>query len=533
MASELDKSYFETLQSLKEKIRYARLKATLAVNYELISVYWEIGNVILQQQEQEGWGTKVIERLASDLKLEFPDMKGLSLRNIKYMRAFAEAYPHFVVVQQSVAQSKNPESFEFVQQSVAQLPWGHNCILLDKLKETSSRLFYAQETLKNGWTRDVLIHQIESGLHKRQGKLTNNFDKTLPTDESELAVQLFKDPYHLDFIMLSEQARERDLEKALISQIKNLLLELGDGFAFMAQQKRFEVDGKEFFVDLLFYHTKLRRYIIIELKIGDFEPEYVSKMNLYMGLADDQLKGRFDEPTIGLILCKTKNKVVAEYSLRDTSKPIGIAEYKIAERLPEDIKSEFPSIEELEQRIDEELKEHESSFEKKLTSLKRKISKLSLGEAQPKTIEAVREIYSLFLLPYYERIYQSLIDNELLSLFISHEKVVYINGSGNPFHNQADFDLALIKDDVRSLGVGIVLQGFKKAGTKAFDIHTYIQTEFFYERYDIKLNCGILENKCQKIYHQIPSKEEFNQLEEFLINAIIENMDEKIDNLSK
>lgn len=366
MASELSKNYSAILQDLKEKIRQARLRATLAVNAELLKIYWEIGYTILQQQKSEGWGAKVIDRLAADLRLEFTDMKGLSPRNFKYMRAFADAYPDFIIVQQSIAQLQNidrePSGFVqaalaqtgstsnplIVQVPLAQLTWYHHITLLDKIKDPKIRNFYIQKTAENGWSRNVMVHQIESGLHKRQGTLTNNFQLTLPSYDSELALQLFKDPYHLDFVMLTEEAKERDLEDALMNHITKLLLELGDGFAFMGRQKRFEAGGKEFFIDLLFYHTKLRRYVIIDLKIGEFEAEFVSKMNLYLGVADDTLRGKYDEFSIGLILCKTKNKIVAEYALRDTNKPIGIAEYKIGAMLPEDIKGKLPSIEEIE-----------------------------------------------------------------------------------------------------------------------------------------------------------------------------------------
>lgn len=366
MASELFKHYADIVSRLKEKIKGARLQAAVIVNKQLIDLYWEIGKTILQQQEKEGWGTKVIDRLAADLKSEFPDMKGLSSRNIKYMRSFAEAYPDFTIMQPAVAQLQNidKEPSEFVQAALAQtgstsnplivqvplaqLTWYHHITLLDKIKDPKIRNFYIQKTAENGWSRNVMVHQIESGLHKRQGTLTNNFQLTLPSYDSELALQLFKDPYHLDFVMLTEEAKERDLEDVLMNHITKLLLELGDGFAFMGRQKRFEAGGKEFFIDLLFYHTKLRRYVIIDLKIGEFEAEFVSKMNLYLGVADNTLRGKYDESSIGLILCKTKNKIVAEYALRDTNKPIGIAEYKIGAMLPEDIKGKLPSIEEIE-----------------------------------------------------------------------------------------------------------------------------------------------------------------------------------------
>jgi predicted nuclease of restriction endonuclease-like (RecB) superfamily len=376
MADMVSKNYMTVLQTLKERIRQARLRAVVAVNKELLTVFWEIGNTIRKQEKSEGWGTKTVERLASDLKIEFPDMKGLSPRNLRYMREFVVAYPKFTILQRSVAKlnnnNKNP-SFTILQQAVAKLPWGHNCTLLDKLKQPEERLFYAQKAIQNGWTRAMLVNQIESGLHKRQGMLTSNFTSSLPAYESELAMQLFKDPYQLDFILLGEEAKERDLENALMNQVTKFLLELGDGFAFMGRQKRFEAGGREFCIDLLFYHTRLRRHIIIDLKIGEFEAEFISKMNLYLGLADDNLKGKYDEASIGLILCKTNNKIVAEYALRDTTKPIGIAEYKISQKLPGNIKGKLPSIEEIQKRIDKELKETPVKINEKLKAVKRKI----------------------------------------------------------------------------------------------------------------------------------------------------------------
>lgn len=378
MADMVSKNYMTVLQTLKERIRQARLRAVVAVNNELLTVFWEIGNTIRKQEKAEGWGTKTVERLASDLKIEFPDMKGLSPRNLRYMREFVLAYPKFIILQQSVAKLNNDNKnlpFTILQQAVAKLPWGHNCTLLDKLKQPEERLFYAQKAIQNGWTRALLVNQIESGLHKRQGMLTSNFTSSLPAYESELAMQLFKDPYQLDFIMLGEESKERDLENALMNQVTKFLLELGEGFAFMGRQKRFEAGGREFCIDLLFYHTRLRRHIIIDLKIGEFEAEFISKMNLYLGLADDNLKGKYDEASIGLILCKTNNKIVAEYALRDTTKPIGIAEYKISQKLPGNFKGKLPSIEEIQKRMDKELKETPVKINEKLKAVKRKIKK--------------------------------------------------------------------------------------------------------------------------------------------------------------
>jgi len=356
MTSNPDK-YFHVVNNLKEKIRQARVKASNAVNTQLLQLYWEIGTTILNEEKSAGWGAKIVDKLAKDLRLEFVDMKGLSARNLRYMRDFASAYPHFSILQGDLAKSQAVENEKntILQADLAKLSWYHHITLLDKVKDKVIREFYIRKTIENGWTRDNLVHQIESGLHKRQGALTHNFERTIQSYDSELTKQLFKDPYKFEFLNLGEEAKERDLEQALIRQIEKVLLELGEGFALYGRQYKLNAGDKEYFIDLLFYHTKLRRYVVIELKIGEFMPEYVGKMNLYLGLADDKLKGKYDEPTIGLILCKTKNKIVAEYALRDTSKPIGIAEYKIAEMLPDDIKGELPSIEEIEAKLDQKI----------------------------------------------------------------------------------------------------------------------------------------------------------------------------------
>jgi predicted nuclease of restriction endonuclease-like (RecB) superfamily len=350
--------YKSVLDDLKVKIKQSRTKTILHVNHELLNAYWQIGRVILTQQEQQGWGTKVIDQLARDLRMEFPELQGLSPRNLKYMRAFAEAYPDFSIVQVPLAQlpdqSENAKDL-IVQAPLAQLTWYHHITLLDKVKDPEIRQFYIIETSKNGWSRNMMVHQIESGLHTRMGAAITNFSTTLPPYQSDLVQQIFKDPYNFDFLQTTRLAKERELEAALIDHITKFLLELGEGFAFLGHQYRLKSGDTEFEVDLLFYHTRLRRYIVIDLKIGDFQAEFVGKMNLYLGLVDDTLKGIYDENSIGLILCKSKNKSIVEYALRDTGKPIGISQYNITELLPDNIKSELPSIEELEQILDQDL----------------------------------------------------------------------------------------------------------------------------------------------------------------------------------
>jgi predicted nuclease of restriction endonuclease-like (RecB) superfamily len=325
-------NYDQFLRDLKERIRSAQIRAAIAVNRELIVLYWQIGRDILDRQQQQGWGAKVIDRLAKDLQKEFPEVKGFSSRNLKYMRSFAESYPEEPIVQQLAAQ----------------IPWFHNCVLLDKVKDLNERLWYIQQTIDYGWSRNVLVHQIETGLHQRVGGAVTNFARALPLPQSDLAQQLVKDPYHFDFLSLGKEAQERDLERALIDHIREFLLELGVGFAFVGSQYHLEIEGDDFYIDLLFYHLKLRCFVVIDLKMSAFQPEYSGKMNFYISAVDDLLRHPDDKPTIGIILCKDKKKTVAEYALRDLRKPIGISTYHFKDTLPEPLQGQLPTIKQLE-----------------------------------------------------------------------------------------------------------------------------------------------------------------------------------------
>ena len=289
----------------------------------------------MERQERAGWGAKVIERLATDLHNEFPDMKGFSRTNLLYMRAFAESWPE--------------ESF--VQQVVGRISWGHNVRILDAVKDPEQRVWYARAALQHGWSRNVLVVQIESGLYGRQGKAQTNFPRALPSPQSELAQQLLKDPYNFDFLTLAKDAHEKELESGLLEHIRKFLLELGAGFAFVGSQYPLEVGGEDFRIDLLFYHLKLRCYVIIDLKTGPFKPEYTGKMNFYLSAVDDLLRHPDDQPSIGLILCKSKNAIIAEYALRDTKKPIGISLFRVTESLPAGLKGSLPTIKELEDEL--------------------------------------------------------------------------------------------------------------------------------------------------------------------------------------
>ncbi|CTP87996.1 hypothetical protein A6R71_03750 [Xanthomonas translucens pv. arrhenatheri] len=327
--------YADWLAELKGRIHGAQQRAALAVNRELVGLYWQIGRDILALQAEQGWGAKVIERLAHDLRAAFPEMKGFSPRNLKYMRAFAEAWPD--------------ESF--VQEVLAQLPWYHQLALLDKLPGPEARRWYAAKAIEHGWSRNVLVMQIESHLLERSGSAVTNFPATLPAPQSDLAIESLKDPYRFDFLGLGEQAQEREIESALVQHVTDFLLELGAGFAFVGRQVLLDVGGEEFFIDLLFYHLKLRCYVVIELKAGKFKPEHLGQLGFYLTAVDRQVKHAQDNPSIGLLLCKSKNKVVAEYALGDKSQPMGIAEYKLVESLPQELQTSLPSIEQIEREL--------------------------------------------------------------------------------------------------------------------------------------------------------------------------------------
>jgi len=336
--------YAGFLEDLKDRIRSAQTRAALAVNSELVLLYWSIGRDILTRQDQQGWGARVIDRLAEDLRREFPEMKGFSPRNLKYMRAFAEAWPDETIVQGPLAQ----------------ITWYHNVTLLEKVKDPAEREWYARATIENGWSRNILLHQVDSGLYHRQGKALTNFERALPAPQSELAAQALKDPYNFDFLTLAEDSRERDLERGLLQHIRDFLLELGVGFAFVGSQVHLEVGGEDFYPDLLFYHLRLRCLVVVDLKIGEFHPEYAGKMNFYLSAVDDLLRHPDDQPSIGILLCRTQNRVIAEYALRDVHKPLGVATYQLQEALPEDIRSNLPSIEDLEAGL-QALDDHEDT----------------------------------------------------------------------------------------------------------------------------------------------------------------------------
>ncbi len=328
--------YIKWVNELKNLIQKTQIKAAITVNKELLSLYWKIGKSISEKVNKANWGTSVVEQLSKDLKIEFPNQKGFSRSNLFSMKKWFEFY------------TNSNLDIKKVQQLVGQIPWGHNVIIVSKSKSIKEAIFYSSKTIENNWSRAVLLHQIELGLYERQGKAITNFHKTLPTPHSELANETLKDPYKFDFLTLQEKAVEKDIENQLIEHITSFLLELGTGFSFVGQQVPIKVDNQDFHIDLLFYHIKLKCYVVVELKAIEFKAEFAGKMNLYLSAVDDTMKTDAENPTIGLLLCKSKSEIIAEYALRGMTQPIGIAEYKITKAIPKEIKSKLPTIEEIE-----------------------------------------------------------------------------------------------------------------------------------------------------------------------------------------
>jgi len=364
--------YSGLLTEIKDRIRQAQVRAALSANTEMILMYWDIGRMIHQRHQMEGWGAGIIPRLARDIRNELPEVKGFSERNIGYMIRFFREYGEPTNLQQAVAKLPGASAKDGVllqssiktgtlgnhlnlQQHVARISWGHNILLMEKVKDLPTRLWYMQQTIEHGWGRDTLAAMIKGRVYDRHGQAVSNFSTRLPAPQSELARQLLKDPYLFDFLTLEEPFHERELETGLVRHLEKFLLELGSGFAFVGRQYHLEVSDKDFYLDLLFYHLKLRCFIVVELKKGDFKPEYAGKMNFYCSVVDDQLRNETDQPTIGLILCQTKDRILAEYALRDIHKPIGISDYELTRALPENLKSSLPTVEEIEAELSQDV----------------------------------------------------------------------------------------------------------------------------------------------------------------------------------
>lgn len=347
VTKKLPQNFSLLLKVVKTRIQQAQSRAVLSVNSELIRLYWDVGQTIDEKQEKEGWGTQVIPRLAKELSGELSELKGFSTRNLERMVTFYRAYPDMAIPPQAVAELENDKKSALF----CSIPWGHHILLMEKIKDRNLRFWYMDQILKNGWSRNILLEMVKSKAHERQGKAVTNFQRLLPPPQSDLAQKELKDPYVFDFLTLQDTFHERELEVGLLKHFEQFLLELGQGFAFVGRQYYLEIDDNEFYLDLLFYHLKLRCFIVIELKKGKFKPEYAGKMNFYLNVVDDTLKAKTDTPSIGLILCQDRNQIVAEYALRGVDRPIGVSEYELTRALPKNLKSSLPTVEEIEMEL--------------------------------------------------------------------------------------------------------------------------------------------------------------------------------------
>lgn len=524
-------TYLSFFESLKEKIRLAKQKAILAVNKELIQIYWEIGDTILKQQAEQGWGAKVIDKLSADLKNEFPDMKGFSVRNIKYMRAFAAAYPLFM--QQPAAQSQSTEiqSLIIVQQLAAQLTWSHHQVLLDKLKTTGERVFYIKKTIENGWSRNVLGVQIDSQLHLRQGNAITNFEHTLPKTHSDLAKESIKNPYLFDFLSIGENMQERELEAALIQHIKRFMLELGRGFSYVGNQYNLKVEEDDFYLDLLFFNYHLDCFVVFELKVGEFKPEYTGKLNFYINTIDEKIKETRHKPTIGVLLCKTPNETVVKYALRGIATPMGVAEYEFTKALPKQLKGEMPTIEELEKEIEKEtieFKEQQNPVDARLLAIKEKLKGIKTDEIQtPASYKILQDLFTNGLKPLYQKLIDKLF-KEFHEEFVTQSCYWTCNQKSiiglDDVQQFWDSEENLRKS--RNLDFTYQLNGFKKGGANDF---TETQTlrfewrEYWWGFTLIKHNNN--QPFIKKLYHQPINNEDQQQIMDLIMIKVMDRIE--------
>ena len=518
--------YQQILNGLKEKIRQARFKAALTVNAQLLSIYWEVGQTIIQQENEDGWGAKTIERLSVDLKTEFEDMKGLSVRNLRYMREFAKAYPHFSILQVPLA--KLPAN-EFLQASLAKITWYHHITLLDKIKNLEERLFYINKTVENGWSRNVLVSNIDNNLFKRQGKAISNFEDVLPAIDSDLVKETFKSSYVFDFLSLSEKAKEKDIERALVQHLKKFMLELGRGFSYVGNQFNLVVEDDDYFLDLLFYNIHLKCYVVFELKIGDFKPEFAGKLNFYTNTVNEEVKGKDDKPTIGILLCKTPNKTVVKYSLEGIKSPIGISEYQLASALPKQLKGEMPTIEELEKEIEYEYTELQKPVDKKIGQLKELIKGLKQTPVKEKRSAATCErILTKVVFVLRNNIKKLLEEKEIMEKFEAIEMMVWTDNQGHRT-DKAVKDYLKHNKEVGEFRVELQLKGFVPAGTKAFDVWKNISIATSTYSYTISFDRNQQNTLLEKLYHQLPDKKEFETLMDKWMEAIVDNITQQLE----
>jgi predicted nuclease of restriction endonuclease-like (RecB) superfamily len=519
-------NYPSILKSLKEKIKEARLQASLSVNAHLLGIYFEIGNVIHQQESAEGWGAKIVDKLSSDLNEEFPEMRGFSKRNLRYMRAFALAYPHFPFLQPPVAKLQNTENQNdtILQPLAAKLHWTQHTIILDKAKTLEERTFYIGKTIENAWSKSVLTLQIESQLYQRQGKAITNFSTTLPVPDSDFAQETIKNPYVFDFLSIGEKMHEKELERALIKHLKHFMLELGKGFAYVGNQFNLNVEGNDFFLDLLFFNYHLNCFVVFELKVGEFKPEFAGKLNFYINTIDAQIKEPGHKPTIGILLCKTPNETVVRYSLQGIDKPIGVADYQLAKALPKELISEFPTIKELEEELEKESEKLQKPIDEKLNRLKVLLGSLKNEEVKEiQNKENTLRIWQKVIIP----LKQEILTNQKLKEITDQFDRMEINywTSNRVFANEQEALEEIEKVGIcHEFKISLRLDSFKKAGTKAFSEYEDIVIKMEKPRYVCHFSNNQQNVLWEKMYHQLPTEEELNDIVEKFGEVLVDRI---------
>lgn len=534
-----DTDYIQWLGEIKSRILHSQQSAALKVNQELLDLYWFIGEALLQKKSD--WGDKFIENLARDLKMEFPAVKGFSKRNLEYMRRWYSFYSsHLEFAQQLVAQIEIDYEHQKAQQLVAQIsqknpfpllyniPWGHHLLILTKTNTPEEAWFYVTKTIQNGWSRNVLQEQMQAGLYERQGKALTNFKLTLPGSQADLAKETLKNPYNFDFLTLEEDVKERDFEKALIQHIKQFLLELGKGFAYVGNQYNLNVEGDDFFLDLLFFNINLNCYVVFELKVGDFKPEYAGKLNMYVNAVNEQIKHNNHSETIGVLLCKTPNKTVIEYSIKGIANPLGVSEYTIKTALPEELRKNMPTVKELEDELENEAQK-KGPLDEKREKLLALINSSSKEEVRiSKSPEVVKQMIENVFLPLCNKIDETLIKQHVKDWYVKTQVSYRVDSF---FRKDIQEFFLLLKEHPvpDKIELEIYFDGFRKAGTNAFDnfLRCYLQLSDF--KYTIGHDRNDT-NKRERLYSHEMTNEELIEIAE---ESVAKLMDEIITQVER
>ncbi|MGN6420634.1 MAG: PDDEXK nuclease domain-containing protein [Pseudobacter sp.] len=523
----IELNYQNILNQLVGRIKQSRQHIVKVANSELLITYWEIGKIILDQQQKEGWGKNTIGRLANDLKSEFPNSSGFSVRNLAYMQAFAEAWPQFPILQPTVAKLQGVENQGNNNFSaLLQVPWTHHTVILSKVKTIEERIFYLNKVVENSWTKELLKINIDTDLFSRHCNAITNFDQTLAGNQSELAKLALKNPYIFDFLEVTDEIQERELERALIKHIQRFLLELGKGFAFVGNQFNVKVEDDEFALDLLFFNYNLNCFVVFELKVCDFKSEFAGKLNFYVNTIDAQYKMPSHGPTIGVLLCKTPNKTVVKYSLKGIGTPMGVAEYDL---MPKQLLVEMPTIEELEQELQKEMQVALNPMDAKRQKLNEVLSRLK-GE-QIKSIKEAKNVIYLFtefLQPLNMKM-QIMLSNEL-ELFARNKFEIRINESLSQHFMTYDLEARLLNNgEISKLGLNACFDGFKPAGLKSFNLSKELLIELGDYKYILKI-----ENSCiysEYLYHYEWKEQDIDLIAEQWILLIIEEINEKVEGI--